>query len=249
MENAVDALKIAFAVMVLVLALTVSIVSFNKAKATSDVILYTKDETNYYEYQGAIGKASENRIVGLETVIPTLYRYYKENYTVVFKQGNYNTDSGEFSNIEYLYIYESVSNAKLWEDSYSGKEENSLMNKKYGITIENDKRIFSFDLDEEILRHEPWTGSTDKIKSNLDAFLNGSVYISPVNNKDYKNYSQDRYLTRGGFIEKYKNRKFIETVGEYTYSSNTNNSNGKESELGSLTKDKTKRVITFTLIK
>ena len=200
MENAVDALKIAFAVFVLVLALTVSIVSFNMAKATSDIILYTKDETNYYEYQEANSKAQERRIVGLETVIPTLYRYYKENYTVVFKQGNYNYLSGEITNETYLNVYESFSDSKLWSSSYE-----SVINEKYNKAPSKD--IFSFDLDEEILRHEPWTGSVDKIKSNLDAFLNGSTYISPVNNKEYKTYASDKHLSKAGFIGKYKDAK------------------------------------------
>jgi len=241
MENAVDALKMAFAVLVFVIAITVSIVSFNNAKATSDAILYTKDETNYYEYQGAIGKASENRIVGIETVIPTLFRYYKENYTVVFKQGNYNADTGEFSNEKYLYVYETLANKDLWEDNYAGNT-NSIMYKKYGISAE-DIRIFSFDLDEETLRHEHWTGSISETKSNLDAFLNGSIYISPIDKKEYKNYGRDTYLA-GGFIQKYKNSKFVETISEYVYSSDTDTS-----EIGNTIKEKKKRMITFTLIK
>lgn len=241
MENAVDALKMAFAVFVFVMALTVSIVFFGKIKATSDYILYSKDETNYYNYQGAVGKASENRIVGLETVIPTLFRYYMENYTVVFKQGNYNEETGEFSNLKYLYVYETLSNKEVWEDSYVG-DNTSLMYKKYGIESK-DARIFSFDLDEETLRHEPWTGSSDKIKSNLDAFLNGSIYINPVDNKEYKNYGKDTYVY-GGFIKKYKNSKFVETTGEYVYSSDAD-----QSDIAGVAKEKKKRVITFTLIK
>lgn len=240
MENAVDALKIAFAVFVFVIALSVSVISFTSVKVAADTIIYTKDETNYYEYEMAVGKAAENRIVGIETVIPTLFRYYKENYTVVFKQGSYNATTGEVSNEKYLYIYESLSNQNLWEDSYTGST-NSLMYKKYGIQSKN-KKIFSFDLDEETLRHEPWTGSTDKVKSNLDAFLNGSIYISPVTNKEYKNYGKDTCVY-GGFIQKYKNSKFLETTGEYVYSSDAD-----ESEIGSATKEKTKRIITFTLI-
>lgn len=242
MENAVDALKMAFAMMVFVMALTVTIICFNNVKATSDYILYEKDKTNYYKYEGAIGKASENRIVGIETVVPTLFRYYKENYTVVFKQGwGYNADTGEFSKVEYLPVYETLSNQKLWEESYMG-DTGDLMYKKYGIEIK-DKKIFSFDLDEETLRHEPWTGSTDKVKSNLDAFLNGSIYISPVDNKEYKNYGKDTHIY-GGFIQKYKNSKFLETTGEYVYSSDAD-----KSDIASATKEKKKRVITFTLIK
>lgn len=238
MENAVDALKIAFAVFILVLALAVSITSFNLAKTTSDVILYTKDETNYYDYQGATGKVQERKIVGLETIIPTLYRYYKENYTVVFKQGNYNYTTGEITNEAYLNVYESFSDKTKWSSSYE-----TLMREKYNITTPSED-IFSFDLDEEILRYEPWTGSVDKIKSNLDAFLNGATYINPVNNEEYKTYGSDKYLSKAGFIGKYKDAKFVETIGKYTY-----RTSDEESNLSSLTKDKEKRVIIFTYIK
>jgi len=78
MENASEALMMAFGVLIFVLALTVAMNSFNQVKSTSDVVLYRDDETNYYDYQGATGAASQNRIVGLETIIPTLYKYYKE---------------------------------------------------------------------------------------------------------------------------------------------------------------------------
>ena len=63
MENASEALMMAFGVMVLVIALTVSMVSFNRVKNVSDIVLYTADETNYYDYTGAKGKVAENRIV------------------------------------------------------------------------------------------------------------------------------------------------------------------------------------------
>ena len=43
MENAVEALKMAFAFLAFVLALTVSVIAFSNVKATSDVILYSKD--------------------------------------------------------------------------------------------------------------------------------------------------------------------------------------------------------------
>lgn len=241
MENAVDALKIAFAVFVFVMALTVSIVSFNNAKSTADFILYTKDETNYYDYQVSTGKASENRIVGLETVIPTLFRYYKENFTVVFKSGTY--ENGELTNVNYLPVYETESKENLWADTYE-----AYIEEKYHVETVG-KSIFSFDLDEEIKRHEPWTGSVDKAKSNLDAFLNGSEYISPIDGKPYKKYADDPCLrgasrNQSGFIQKYKNRKFVETTGEYVYQSDAD-----ESDISNGTQKKSKRVITYTLIR
>lgn len=238
MENATQALQMAFAVLVFVIALTVSIVSFSNAKQAADSILYTKDEMNYYEYQGAKGKAAENRIVGLETVIPTLYKYYKENYTVVFKQGVYDYTTGNITNWEYLTVYKTASNTRNWQGTYS-----TLMTRKYGVENPNEE-IFSFDLDEETLRHEPWTGSYDRIKNNLDCFLNGQIYKNPNNNMNYIDYSKQPLIT-GGFIGKYKNAKFVETISEYTYNSSQSN----ETTISSLTKEKTKRMVTFTYIR
>lgn len=238
MENAVEALKMAFAVIVFGLALTVSMISFNAVKATSDLVLYTKDETNFYDYQGATGKAAENRIVGLETIIPTLYKYYKENYTVVFKRGTYDFATGDISNWEYLTVYDTPSNSSLWTTTYL-----TLMNSKYG-EIKKTSKIYSFDLEEETSRHEPWTGSYDKIKDNLDQLLYGGIYNNPNNNLKYIDYGAYNQLGTGGFIEKYKNKKFIETISEYTYSSKQT----EDSSITTLTKDKKKRMITFTYI-
>lgn len=235
MENATHALIMAFSVMVLIIALTVSIVAFTNAKSAADAILYTKDETNYYEYQGSKGKAAENRIVGLETVIPTLYKYYKENYTVVFKKGNYNETTGEFSNWEYMPVYTTTAN-RNWQNSY-----NELMEKKYNIDNPTNK-IFSFDLDEETLRHEPWTGSNDRIKNNLDCFLSGLTYYNPNNNSKYIEYQN--VVGLGGFTETYKTNKFVETIQEYNY----NSSQSQNTTISSLTKEKSKRMVIFTLI-
>lgn len=259
MENATNALKMAFAAMVFIMALSVSIIFFNKVKNVSDTVLYAKDETNYYDYQGAIGKAAENRIVGLETIVPTLYKYYRENYTVLFRKANYN--DGIFTNIQPLTIYKTASNdktsngTKLWGSKKidsEGKEYNTyekLMNSKYGINIDSykyqestNKNIFSFDLEEETLRHEPWTGSYEKAKENIDCFLSGGTYINPNNNTGYIKYE--------GFINKYKNAKFVETIGEYQYSSNQENNSDTEdgSTVSSLVKKKSKRIIIFTQI-
>lgn len=270
MENAIEALKMAFAFLVFVMALTVSIITFGNVKKTADVVLYAKDETNYYKYikdSEITGKAAENRIVGLETIIPTLYKYYKENYTVVFREANYNTSTGEFSEAKPLPIYITNSNAKtsagvqLW-----GKNYDTIMQNKYskyfsgGYTESLSKNIFSFDLEEETLRHEPWTGNYEKTKENLDCFLKGDIYYNPNlynpnlsanGNKgaiyiDYKKAP----LQTGGFIGKYKSAKFVETVGEYEYSSSQASDTEDGSSIdNSLIKSKKKRIIIFTLIK
>lgn len=82
MENAVDALKMGFAVLVFVIAISVAIMAMGQAKETSETVFYMTDKTNFYEYLSD-EKLPEGRIVSGETIIPTLYRYYKENFNVV----------------------------------------------------------------------------------------------------------------------------------------------------------------------
>lgn len=85
MENAADALKMAGAVLMFIMALSVSIVSFGRVRQASDIILDYKDRESSYLYYN---KQEDDRVlarqVGLETIIPAMYRAYEENYRIVF---------------------------------------------------------------------------------------------------------------------------------------------------------------------
>lgn len=80
MENAVDALKIAFAVFIFVLSLSIAFMAFSQAAQTSNKMLFASDPTNYYRYTGEVPK--NGRIVTADVVISSLYRYYKESIIV-----------------------------------------------------------------------------------------------------------------------------------------------------------------------
>lgn len=84
MENAVDAIKIAFAVFIFSFALVIAFVTVGQARATSDAVLALTDKTNDYEYISNSDNNSQNneRIVGFETILPVIYRYAKEQYAV-----------------------------------------------------------------------------------------------------------------------------------------------------------------------
>lgn len=88
MENMVDALKMAFAVIVFVMALTIAFAVFSQAKATSDIVLYMNDKTNFEEYIEE--NKNEKKIVGMETIIPLVARYidYNENYSIEIQNTN-----------------------------------------------------------------------------------------------------------------------------------------------------------------
>lgn len=85
-------------------------------------------------------------------------------------------------------------------------------------------------MDEETKRHEPWTGSSEYYRKNLDAFLSGGEFEAPSGNGMKYSYSN--------FMEQYGNKKFIENLGEYEY----------DVDQAGITKNKKKRVIIYTLI-
>lgn len=84
MENAVDALKIAFAVFVFAIAIALSFSIIGQVRATSEVILALNDKANSYDYVADEDSNANNkeRIVSFETILPTIYRYAKEQYAV-----------------------------------------------------------------------------------------------------------------------------------------------------------------------
>ena len=90
MENAADALKMAAFVLLFVGALSIAMITLSKARAVSQTILYRQDDRNSYayvdesDYIESATKYKTDRIVTLDTILPTLYRYYKENYRVEF---------------------------------------------------------------------------------------------------------------------------------------------------------------------
>jgi len=82
MENVAEALKIAFAVMLFVMALTLSISSFSQATSAVNAITNLRDRETDYTYV----EPSENlsRIVGIETVISTIYNSRSQNIEIYF---------------------------------------------------------------------------------------------------------------------------------------------------------------------
>lgn len=152
MENASQALIMAFSIIIFVIALTISISMFSMARATSDFVIFKSDETNYYTYNAVDETSKRNaRVVSMETIVPTLYRYYKENYRVEF---------------------------------YDGNEENPL-------EIFDGKSIYYFDVDDEIERGEPWIGSQESFKNNVDKIVKEKLIPSYGNDRFEEKYSTE----------------------------------------------------------
>ncbi len=95
MENAVDALKVAGSVLIFVLALSLTISTFTMASQALNRIFTASDEEEYVtdadgNYLNFVQFNKATREVGIDTIIPMIYRAYKENFAIYFydKDGN-----------------------------------------------------------------------------------------------------------------------------------------------------------------
>lgn len=238
MENATDALKMAFAVLVFTMALSISVYMFSQLNEVSKSMIASTDSTAYYQYIRTDQNSKNYRIVGLETIIPTLYKYYKENYTILFLD---RTGAP-------LKLYETQTNPDLWggglnQNGENSNKENIAKYHRNDVTeynYRNYKNVCTFDVDEETIRHEPWTGTHEDFKKNLDAFLRGGDFYFPDGSGRKYNYGR-------GFIKDNETTKFREMLGEYTYNLFTDE-NDEENDArreNELLKNKKKRVIVY----
>lgn len=115
MENVSDALKLGFAIVVFAIAVTVLFNIVGLAKNTADIMIAEADSTTYYTYipepgEETISRDPNNsnvatRIVTMQDIIPTLYRYSIESYgvTIIDTQGNivtrFDTDTEQICNV------------------------------------------------------------------------------------------------------------------------------------------------------
>ena len=88
MENAVEALKIAGAVLMFILALSLSISCLSSANSSALNIASMYSREREYRY---VKPASDfTRTVGIESIIPAMYQAYEENTEIYFKDKNGN---------------------------------------------------------------------------------------------------------------------------------------------------------------
>ena len=85
-DNIANALKMAAAVLMFIVALSISISSFGHVRKTAQTIIELNDREYNYTYVGNAN--TTKRIVGPETIIPSIYRAYVENYKIFFYDKN-----------------------------------------------------------------------------------------------------------------------------------------------------------------
>lgn len=146
MENASDALIMAGSVLLFVLALSLAILSFSNARQAMDTVLSFSDRESisisnddrfyYLASTGNVGvNNSKSRYVGKETIIPAMYRAYKENYKIIFNfndgESYYLFKNNNTENINTLDLSANNGMSGIGSDSQSKQFLKGLIYHKY----------------------------------------------------------------------------------------------------------------------
>lgn len=155
MEDAAEALKMAFSVFAFIIAIGLAFTTFNQSKRVADIVVSSSDRTYVESYTEAeiIDQERYGRVVGAETVIPNLYRYYKEKYSIEIASNN--------ETIENVF---NLDTERQYRDGHVGPNAKEDKNKTYkGVSYSD---IYPSGI--------YWLGP----KTNIDAKLRVDGYVS-----------------------------------------------------------------------
>lgn len=235
MENAVDALKTAVAVLIFIIAITVSFTMFAKAKVTADSIITSKDKQEYLEsadlanilytdstsIQSATMTQHGDRIVQVEDVISSIYRYNLEKYgvTIVNKNGTvlarFDSNTENIMRQWYNIVDKDGKTADSIRNEFAEKIKNNIQinAKKYlnsGQEISLDKTslesLYKVDVtgNTSIKVGAPWYGNESEIIKRCNIDISGT---SQYEYNKIKYTGKDIYNTLNG-------KKIIEVINE-----------------------------------
>ena len=238
-ENLESALIMAFSLIVFVIALTLTLYMFSKITYTSEVLIANSDVTRFYENvemrdtvlynpsdaEDSAGRELYNnvlegkvRIVDSSTLIPTLYRYYKENFCVkIYDEttgDNSLTKTNGSSAPRLVQVFDmtlegqvnkAVTDTNANESDIDRKrsdlntDQNELSTNIRNYKIKQSYNVKPSPLDEwkdyDVYERlymfgAPWVGSTENTKKRIDYFINGGEgYI----NNQYVNYVDNSF--------------------------------------------------------
>ena len=205
MENVADALKMAADVLVFIMALGISISSFSQARQTAQIMVeYNDREYSETQYVEDIGVEHTDRIVGAESIIPTIWRSYNEKIRIVFYENDAGTIPMELytlrgeNNVDETVNYIDLAKQTIAPDLRNNFIMALLYGKNATLTDENGGTI-----------------NYEEYKDRLE--------------KNQSSYKLLDSLQNGGLYAKIKGKTFRETIGVYylqdledTSSNNTN---------------------------
>ena len=250
MEDAVTAIIMAFSVLVFVIALSMMMYMVNILNITSTEVLFYSDRANFIENLRITNPNILSRDVGFDVVIPTLYRYYKENFCVKFIDGT--KPVPETLHVFDLTLEGQVRSAASNQDPSRYQEGLNAIYNDNTLTSPH-PTMYMFEA--------PWLGNINKdVKTRIDLYVSGKTgYINNVkvsyedksgtfnNIKQMKEWYDDEahFPTPTG-----KKKVISETFIEYVFSGDTITA-GEGEDIETITGDKqtiSKIIITYTLM-
>lgn len=197
-ENIADALKMAGSVLLFVIGISIAILYFSQAREAIDAVLsYSDRESLRIEdnprFYYLSSKSAPNRYVGKETIIPALYRAYKENYKIVFEfmDGGYylfkNSDGEEIKEIDLAKqsIGSDEASRQFLDGIIYGKDEsgneldNTKFKERFNVTP-NSLCLYDYLTSKE--------SSTIKIKESLGTYYMEDVDADGDGHPDWESY-------------------------------------------------------------
>ena len=198
MENVVESILMAFAVLVLVIALSMTTYLLSTAMSTTEELVYGSDKTQYLStINDDVDTNLPTRIVGIDTVINSLYRYYKENFMVkIYKRDG-----------TLHQIFDTTIEGKIYvaaSKTVPTAEDTALLN----LSNTGNPNLFG----------APWMGNTNNFaKQRVDLYISGQKgYV----NNALVNY-EDPFTGYEKFMDLSDIDSFEETFIEYQYSGQT----------------------------
>lgn len=202
MENVVDALYMAGAVLILIIALTVSISSFTSLKTQVEEIVTADDTMDYVtetdekgntKYLNYISSNEDVRTVGAESVISSIRRISRESYTI------------------YLVLYDNTEGTNLANNL---KDKLTVKDKKdFFVEISQDYKKTNGETIQIINQKAIRISLSDRLGQRLNDDMMEEIYktIKDKKFKEYQGIYQDDTEVSSANKETYRIITYVET--------------------------------------
>ena len=252
MDNVVQAIFLAFAMFVLVIGLSTSAYLISQMNSAAVAVIRANDKTSDYQTISfdsrgiktrnkldttSLDNGFRKRTVSADTVISTLYRYYKENFAVeIYDSSGLNQlfdltvetkiNSTNSEKLQYEKEYDSDGNIKSINVGEKTIVEDALA-KAYQTTYNNPNN-------KSYMWGAPWLGSAKDIEQRIDLYVSSKAGYIDGSLVNYKN---------NGFAS-LRDKNFSEQFIQYTFDGETfTDTNGEDVETLVGSKQELKKIL------
>lgn len=224
MENAADALGMAAAVLIFIIAIASSFSLFGTAKETADSIIRMRDKQAYLEsadledvfYSTSSSVKSDgtrftdkgDRVVSIADVISTVSRYSTEKYGVTIMNQNGEILRRFDSNTEQLMMqYSNIDkNSEAYLKYIDELNNNTKTSYVTEVKFSDDtlKKVYAVTGRDNLKCGAPWYGNERQIQKRINADISGDFYES-LDGQKYKGY---------GLMEELNGKRIVEVTNE-----------------------------------